>query len=120
MPVPSIHLLLDLYDCRSPALRNAGVLDQIFADALQLAGFEMIDRSGGLTERSTAQVYVLRQAHAALHTMPDEGYVAADVFAVGDAGAVRPLLEIVRGYLAQKLMARSVQARLIERGLEAR
>jgi len=96
------------------------VLDQLFVSALQFAGFEVVDQ---LTHRSPNQgtmvICILRQAHASLHAQSGSGTVTADVYVSGDPEMARAALEIVRGYLAQKLIARSVNARLIERGLEA-
>jgi len=42
MQTAGITLLLDLYECKSPAINNAEVLDQLFVSALQLAGFEVV------------------------------------------------------------------------------
>jgi S-adenosylmethionine/arginine decarboxylase-like enzyme len=60
---------------------------------------------------------LLRQVHASLHASPESGFVTADVYASGKPEVVRPALEIVRGYLAQKLIARAVNSRFVERGL---
>ena len=120
MQTAGITLLLDLYDCKSPAINNEAVLDQLFVSALQFAGFEVVDQlAQRLPSQGVVVVCVLRDAHASLRTWPESGFVSADVYAYGKPEAARAALEIVRGYLAQKLIARSVNARLIERGPEA-
>ena len=120
MPTVGIILLLDLYDCKSPAINNVAVLDQLFVSALQFAGFEVVDQlAQHFPSQGAVVVCVLRDAHASLRAWPESGFVSADVYAYGKPESARAALEIVRGYLAQKLIARSVQARWIERGGEA-
>jgi S-adenosylmethionine decarboxylase len=120
MQTSGITLLLDLYDCKSPAIHNRSILEQLFVNALQFAGFEVVDQ---LSHQFPAQgitfVCILRQSHATLHTWPESNYATADVYACGAPEKVRSALEIVRGYLAQKLIASSVNARMIERGLDS-
>jgi S-adenosylmethionine/arginine decarboxylase-like enzyme len=119
MQTAGITLLLDLYDCKSPAINSEAVLEQLFVSALQFAGFEVVDQlSHHFPSQGAAVVCVLRDAHASLRAWPVSGFVSADVYASGKPEVARAALEIVRGYLAQKLIARSVNARFIERGRE--
>ena len=116
MPTSGVSLLLDLYDCKSP-LNNDAVLEQLFSSALQFGGLEPLEH---LTQKfapyGTTHIFILKQAHATIHTWAQNGYVAVDVYATGDPAAIRPALEIIRGYLTQKLIARTAKAQLIERG----
>ena len=119
MQTTGISLLLDLHHCRSSALSNEDILEQLFAAALQFAGFEAVDHlMHRFPNQGTTFIYVLSQSHAMLHTWPESGFVSIDVYSCGEPQVVRPALESIRGYLTQKLMARSVNARLIERGLD--
>jgi S-adenosylmethionine/arginine decarboxylase-like enzyme len=120
MQTSGISLLLDLYDCKSPAIHNEAVLEQLCVSALQFAGFEVVDQlAHRFPKQGIMVICILHQAHASLHAQPAAGVVTAEVYACGEPETVRPALEIVRGYLAQKLIARSVTARFIERGLGA-
>lgn len=111
-----ITLLLDLHECKSPALENQALLEQIVVSALQFAGLELMEQLARRVGENIAVVCVLRDAHACLHALPATGFVAVQVSVLGKPDAARAALEIVRGYLAQKLIARSVHARVIERG----
>ncbi|MEW5720193.1 MAG: adenosylmethionine decarboxylase [Chloroflexota bacterium] len=120
MQTTGITLLLDLYDCKSPAINSEAVLEQLFVSALQFAGFEMVDQSvHQLPKQGITLVCIMRQSHAALHALPEAGFVAVDVYAEGKPETARAALEIIRGFLAQKLMAHSVNARFIERGSDS-
>jgi S-adenosylmethionine decarboxylase len=116
MQTSGVSLMLDLFDCKSPALANEGILEQHFVDALQFAGFDTVDHlSHHFPNQGTTFVYILKQSHATLHTWPENGFVSVDVYSCGKPEAVRPAPEIIRGYLTQKLIARSVKAQVIER-----
>lgn len=119
MSTTGITLLLDLYDCKSPALNNQVLLEQILVGALQFAGLEVVEQVAHRLGEHAVVMCVLRDAHACLRAFPAVGFVAAEVSAVGKPEATRAAVEIVRGYLTQKLIARSVNARLLERGTNA-
>lgn len=120
MPTSGVSLILDLYDCKSPALAQDDLLEQLFVNALQFAGLEVIDHlAHRLPNQGTTCVYILKQSHATLHVTPASGWVSVDVYAGGKPEVVRPALEIIRGYLTQKLIARSVQAQMVVRGGES-
>lgn len=120
MSTTGITLLLDLYDCKSPALNNQVLLEQILVGALQFAGLEVVEQVAHRLGEHAVVMCVLRDAHACLRAFPATGFVAVEVSAVGESEATRTAVEIVRGYLTQKLIARSVNARLLERGTNAR
>ncbi len=116
MSPQGVTLLLDLYECKSPALGNQAVLEQIVVSALQFAGWEVLEQFAYHANESVAVLCLLRDAHACLHALPASGFVCVEVSALGKPDTARAALEIVRGYLAQKLIARSVNARILERG----
>jgi S-adenosylmethionine/arginine decarboxylase-like enzyme len=120
MSPTGITLLLDLYDCKSPALNNQALLEQILVGALQFAGLEVVEQvAHRFGDQGAVVLCIVRDAHACLRAFPASGFVAAEVSALGKPEATRAAVEIVRGYLAQKLIARSVNARLLERGTNA-
>ena len=117
MPNTGITLLLDLYDCQSSALKNDAILEQLFTSALQFGGLEVVDQIGQqLPDQHTTHIFLLKESHATIHTWQENGRVVVDVYAIGSPETVRPALEIIRGFLTQKLIARAAQAQLIERG----
>ncbi|MBI5035462.1 MAG: adenosylmethionine decarboxylase [Chloroflexi bacterium] len=116
MSTTGVSLLLDLYDCKSPLINDA-VLEQVFTTALQFAGLEPLDHmTQKFSPHGTTHIFILKQAHATVHTWAAEGFVAIDVYSCGAPETIRPGLEIIRGYLTQKLIARTAKAQLIERG----
>jgi S-adenosylmethionine decarboxylase len=119
MQTAGVSLLLDLYDCTSPALNNPDMLEQLFIDALKSAGFDTVEHlSHHFPIQGTTFITILQQSHAALHTWPENGFVSVDVYSCGTPAAVHSALEKFRDHLTQSLAAGSVQASFIERGLE--
>jgi spermidine synthase len=117
MQTSGISLVLDMYDCQSSTLCNESLLTQLFVDALQLAGFFVIDHlSHRFPIQGTTFIYILQQSHAVLHTWPECEFVSIDVYSCGEPEVVRPALEILRDDLARKLEAHSVTAQFISRG----
>lgn len=80
------HLVADLCGVESELLRGGDRLIDALEDALRTAGFELLHTSrhdfpgGGFTA-----ITLLSESHAAIHTYPELGYLALDVFSCGDA-----------------------------------
>jgi S-adenosylmethionine/arginine decarboxylase-like enzyme len=115
MSATGLTLLLDLHECKSPALGNPSLLEELFIGALQFAGLESVDHFSRPVNHGTMQVYQLPQGHAVLYVW-QPNFVSIDLYTIGETAVLRPALELIRGYLTQKLIARSANAQLIERG----
>ncbi|MFW5857111.1 MAG: adenosylmethionine decarboxylase [Planctomycetota bacterium] len=96
------HLLADLYGIAPEQLTDADALGALLGRALTEAGFTVLDRVAHAFPGEGAGATVLcllSESHASLHTYPEYGYAAVDVFSCGDA---RPadVLEALRAALA--------------------
>lgn len=108
-----MHCLLEMHGC-SPALLN----DSRFAlaslrEAAELAGATWLD---ALCHRFEPQgvtiVGLLAESHIAVHTWPERGYAAADVFTCGDRAMPRAACD----HLVRVFGATSHRIREIDRG----
>ncbi len=79
------HLIIDLWDARH--LDDVGVIEMAFRRAINEAGatllhmhFHKFSENGGISG-----VAVLAESHISIHTWPERGYAAVDVFMCGDA-----------------------------------
>jgi len=114
-----LELLLDLYDCTSDALGDVDALERVLCEAIQPAGFEVVDRiAHQFASEGVTLVLILAQSHATLHTWPEARFVTADVYACGASQDISPALETVRQRLVQLFCPRRHTFRLIERGLD--
>ncbi|WP_051255689.1 adenosylmethionine decarboxylase [Conchiformibius kuhniae] len=91
------HGLLDAYGCPPDLLRDASALQTVLQTAAQAAGatvlwahFHTFGGAGGVTG-----VLLLAESHISIHTWPEHGFAAADVFVCGQLRlhAARRILE---------------------------
>lgn len=81
------HLLADLYGVPAALLRMAGSIEQTILASATAAGahilsshFHSFDSSQGVTG-----VVVLAESHISIHTWPEYGFAAVDIFMCGSA-----------------------------------
>lgn len=92
---PGLHLLIDFWDCRGltdaagiqRALRKAATACGATVLGVKLHGF---GETGGITG-----VALLAESHISIHTWPETGYAALDIFMCGrcDPRQALPVLE---------------------------
>lgn len=92
-PILGRHLLLDMQDVAPARLTDAALIERVLRDAAQVAGATPIDArfqhfGPGL---GVTGVLLLRESHISIHTWPEYGFAAVDIFM---CGAARPELGI--------------------------
>jgi S-adenosylmethionine decarboxylase len=103
-----IHLLADLAGIDAALLGDPSAIDALLREAARAAGarilhshFHAFGPGMGVTG-----VLLLAESHISIHTWPEHGFAAADIFMCGDAQPQRALDVIAA---ALKPGARSVQ-----------
>ena len=108
-----VHVLADLYGIAAERLTSVDAIDRLLREAAAAAGAHVLhSRFHGFGEaQGVTGVVLLAESHISIHTWPESGFAAADIFMCGNA---QPELALRVIELALAPAARSVQR--IERG----
>ena len=92
------HLLLDLFDCDVAATNNIDVVKRVMLEAAQLARATVVDVVfHAFSPFGISGVVVIAESHLSIHTWPEHGYAAIDIFSCGEglrvAEAIRHMIE---------------------------
>ncbi|NLW06936.1 MAG: S-adenosylmethionine decarboxylase proenzyme [Clostridia bacterium] len=108
------HVLAEVYGCCFEILNDIKKVEEIMVNAALEAGAEIREVCfHKFSPQGVSGVVVISESHLAIHTWPEYGYAAVDVFTCGDT--VNPW-DACR-YLTEKFKASDVRATEIERGI---
>ncbi len=91
------HVLADLYGIAPALLRDVPALAAVLRTAAEAAGAHLLAshfHSFG-TDDGVTGVVLLAESHISIHTWPEFGFAAADIFMCGDAHPERALSVVV-------------------------
>ncbi len=114
MNVLGKHLLLELKDCNKEVLNNIGFLRDVLLAAASEAGATVLGESfHQFNPHGVSGVVIIAESHLFIHTWPEYGYAAVDIFTCGDSVQPEKAAQILVG----KLGAKSHSMIEIQRGL---
>lgn len=114
------HLLLELHGVEPALLNDLDALKRAMTQAVEAARCTLLGVVGHKFEPQGASVVILvAESHLSIHTWPECGYAAVDIFTCGNAlprEGVKPILaalnpksyelrEIARGFVGDKTPA---------------
>ena len=106
------HLILDLYGCSPGILDDYGELQRFLEIALVLAKANILRIIGEKFEpQGVTLLALLSESHASIHTWPELGYAAIDLYTCGDTTETHKAAE----FLKVKLKATTVDERELRR-----
>jgi S-adenosylmethionine decarboxylase len=92
------HLLADLYGVNAEALRDLHALEDLLRKAAGAAGAQVLGshfHSFG-DQAGVTGVVLLAESHISIHTWPESGFAAADIFMCGSADPESALNHLLR------------------------
>jgi len=109
------HVLAEIYGCSFDVLNDVKKVEEIMVRAALEAGAEVREYVfHKFSPQGVSGVVVISESHLAIHTWPELGYAAVDVFTCGDA--VNPWDAC--DYMTEKFGAHRVTATEVQRGFE--
>ena len=105
--------MLEVYGCPSEYLADPDEIRRLLLDAANKAGATVIDSMfHRFAPQGVSGVVVIAESHLTIHTWPELGCAAIDVFSCS------PLIDLdqIGEHLARELRARRFDAKVVERG----
>ena len=106
------HLILELWDCRE--LNSPDVIERALRESVEAAGAHLLDiKIHTFHPQGVTGVAVVSESHILIHTWPELGYAAVDVFTCGSNTDPSAVLPVVRRYFSP----RRIQVMELRRGI---
>jgi len=97
------HLLLELKDCNKEVLNDVGFLRGALITAAGEAGAIVLGESfHQFNPQGVSGVVIIAESHLCIHTWPEYGYAAVDIFTCGNSVQPEKAAEILMGKLGSK------------------
>ena len=108
------HILIELHDCDRQALNDLDLIREVMLKAAVDCGAVVMGESfHRFSPQGVSGVVVIAESHISIHTWPEYGYAAADVFTCGTS--VNP--DIAAEVLIERLGSKNHNLTEIRRGV---
>lgn len=108
------HILAEFYGCCPNVLNNVGLIEQYMNEAAIKCGATVVATKFHMfNPYGVSGVVIISESHLTIHTWPELGYAAVDLFTCGDT--CKP--EIAYEYLMKELQAESGSFSELKRGM---
>ncbi len=109
----SKHLLVDLYGCPADLLNDVTGLETVMIEAAQRAGATVINSMfHHFSPFGVSGVVVIQESHLTIHTWPEQGFAAVDLFTCGTQTKPQRALT----HLKRALQSTRIEVRQFRRG----
>ncbi len=97
------HLIVELFECDSEALDSVETVERALVEAAIASGSTIVNRGFHRFKPHGVSGYVLvAESHLSVHTWPEYGYAAVDVFTCGAHTNPWEGLEVLKRYFGAK------------------
>ncbi|MFQ5455894.1 MAG: adenosylmethionine decarboxylase [Nitrospirota bacterium] len=112
-----IHLLLELKDCNSQILNDLKKVEDILIGAAKESKATIVETSfHKFRPFGISGMVIIAESHLSIHTWPEYGYAAIDVFTCGDV--LKP--EVAASYLIERFESKNPSLFEVKRGIVSR
>jgi len=108
------HLLLELKDCNREVLDDLALLQNVLVSAAEEAGATVLAKHfHHFAPQGVSGAVLIAESHLTVHTWPEHGYAALDIFTCGD----KVNAELAAQILIDKLQSKDPAIMNIRRGV---
>ena len=109
------HVLLDLYGCPEELLNDQELMEQHLRDAAVKAKATIYESVfHAFSPHGISGVVVVGESHFAIHTWPEKGFAAVDIFTCSDKMQEQEAIN----FLKEALQAKRLSLKEVDRGTE--
>ncbi|MDP1798859.1 MAG: adenosylmethionine decarboxylase [Planctomycetaceae bacterium] len=92
------HVIIELWGCNE-GINDADLVRTAMLEAVQAANATLLDLNvHTFSPHGVTGVAVLSESHLSVHTWPEYGYMAADIFTCGDTTKPSAAADVLRRY----------------------
>ncbi len=107
------HFLVEYYGCDPELLDDENRIKDVLLEAAKRCGATVLEHSfHKFAPQGVSGVVVIAESHISIHTWPEYGYAAVDIFTCGTT--VEPL--VAYKYIKEALRSKETLVREIDRG----
>ena len=100
MKLIASHLTVDMYGCKVKNLSDLDFIKKIIDITVADANMTLIDSSIHLLdEKNLNAIALVKEGHITIHTYPDLGYTAVDVFNCSDDSRPEKIVATIKSFL---------------------
>jgi S-adenosylmethionine decarboxylase len=108
------HLIIELYECQSDVINDARIVEEKLIEAVRISGANMVQSViHEFNPHGVSGVIVIEESHFSVHTWPEYGYCALDIFTCGDEIDYYSALQ----YLKEEFQAKNLSVTEMKRGM---
>ena len=108
------QILVEFYDCDTMVMNDEDLIREILLEGVRRSKATIVsDTFHTFNPHGVSGVVVIAESHVAIHTWPEHGYAAVDIFTCGDT--IDPW--IIQQYLETAFSAGNVSSMEMKRGL---
>ena len=107
------HIILELYDCDNELLNHKDTVGDIMLESVRVSGATLLHPYfHQFSPQGVSGVAVIAESHFSIHTWPEYGYAAVDIFTCGED--IDPDKAVA--HLREKFKAKRIQVVEMKRG----
>lgn len=108
------HILVELYDCNSSKINDVKFVEDSLLEGTRLSKATIVSHNvHKFSPYGVSGVIVIAESHVTIHTWPEYGYAAVDIFTCGES--IDPW--VIQEYLQEAFESARVSSMEMKRGL---
>jgi S-adenosylmethionine decarboxylase len=108
------QILVEFYDCDRDVLNDESLIREILLEGVRRSGATVIsDTFHTFSPHGVSGVIVIAESHVTIHSWPEHGYAAIDIFTCGET--IDPW--VIQSHLERHFRSEKVSSMELKRGL---